>query len=1231
MYNGTSIICTMLGLAAASLPTWAGTFSNDFNAGTNAPPGTTLNGSAVIEATGGENNSGALKLTKAINGQSGSFVIDDLDAGAPVYGFDLTANVRVGGGTSTPADGFSINFDPTAIPTTTTGEEGTAGGITFAFDIYDNGANENVAAPSIDFKVGGVLVATHHMTIADFDTGTGFANLHITVGADGGVSLTWKSAVIFTNIYFERYQALSGASFVFGARTGGLNDNQWFDNLSITTFAQPKVGIFRQPVNLNVLAGHDAVFSVGANNTDNASFQWYKNGTEIAGARALSLTVPAVSLADEGSKYKLTITGPNNTVTTDEVTLSVRDIPVPSAPKISFNFDDGQTPAGTTLYGNPDQTTAGYITTTGGANNSGVLHLSDAANGVLGAFIIGDVDAGMPVYGLTVTFDVRVGGGSEPPADGFSFNFATDIPDVPTGAEDGIGTGLTVGFDIFDNGGGEGPSIDVRSGGQQVAQVKVPLSFITTGDAFVPVLIRMQNDGTIDVAFNGVVIHDNVSVPGFSSISGGRFALVGRTGGLNENQWVDNLKIDTVLTAGDLRITTQPAAQTVLVGKPATFSLVLNDPTGVSFQWFRDGTVIPGATSVSYTVAAAAIADNGAKFKVRATRGNLNVTSDEVILATVDLSRPANPTVSYNFDDGKAPAGTVLTGTDTTIGGYITTTGGVNDSGVVHLVDAANGAGGAFVIQPLLGGGEVGTFTAAFDVLVGGGSTPPADGFSFNFAPDLPDITIGEAENGGGSGITVGFDIFDNGNETPPAPSVDVHYKGAIIASVQVPYPELETGAAFKTVLVHLSADGKLDVAYGDRVFFNGLQLPGYAPISGGKFGFYARTGGLNENIWLDNVAILAVKSTAPLRITQDISDLAILPGSTAAFTVAVSDPSGATYEWFRDGNMINGATTASYTTPPLAAADSGAKFKVVVTGPGGTATSHEAVVTVVPAITVSNPKISFNFDDGQVPPGAEFNGSATAANGDGILHLTDASNGQGGSILISDFDNGQPVSGFTAHFKLLEGGGTAPPADGLSFVWVNDLPSGTVFGEDGSGTGLIISFDIYDNGNETPPAPSIDARYNGQTVATVHLPYQQMETGAEFADFVIRVETDGTLDLQFKNMVIFNNVQLPGFAPATGASFGIGARTGGLNENQWIDNLAISTTTGAVAPSINFAVSGGGTSLNLTWPQGFWLQSTAALSPINWAYVAGASSPLNVPTSSGAQFYRLTSLAPPP
>src|SRR6266480_705760 len=651
MVNQVKSIVGMLGLAAAAiLPARAATFSSDFNAGTNAPGGTTLNGSAVIETTGGVNNSGVLKLTKAVNGQSGSFVIDDLDAGAPVYGFDMTFKVRIGGGSSTPADGFSVNFAPDLSDTSIPSEEGSGTGLTFAFDIYNNvsltGVPESPPAPSIDVKVGGQTVGTRHQTIASITTGSNFEEVHMQVNLNGSLNMTYKGAVLFTNFFLPNYQPISAGFFAFGARTGGLNANQWVDDLQITTSTQPQIGISQQPFSEKVLQGRDAAFTLQISSPDGATpaFQWLKNGNPIAGAASQTLTVTNVTAADANSKFKVQVTGPNNTVTSDEVTLTVGDIPLPASPQLSLDFDSGTAPQGTSVTG------TAIVDSIGGLTNSGVLKLTTAANDQAGAFIIEDIDAGALVYGFTARFDVLVGGGTTPPADGFSFNFANDIPADPTlnpprGLEDGTGSGLSVGFDIFNNDTIFGitppaeatpaPSIDIRYNNQLIASTAVPLSFIETGDSYGEVIIQLDTDGTIDVAYRGVVVHDNVLIPGFSSIAGGRFALAGRTGGLNENQWMDNLQITTDTTPGNLRITTQPANQTVLVGKPATFGVVVNDPAA-TFQWFRDNTVIPGATSGSYTTAATVIGDNGAKFKAQVTKGILTATSDEATLTVLD-------------------------------------------------------------------------------------------------------------------------------------------------------------------------------------------------------------------------------------------------------------------------------------------------------------------------------------------------------------------------------------------------------------------------------------------------------------------------------------------------------------------------------------------------------------------------------------------------------------------
>ena len=245
--------------------------------------------------------------------------------------------------------------------------------------------------------------------------------------------------------------------------------------------------------------------------------------------------------------------------------------------------------------------------------------------------------------------------------------------------------------------------------------------------------------------------------------------------------------------------------------------------------------------------------------------------------------------------------------------------------------------------------------------------------------------------------------------------------------------------------------------------------------------------------------------------------------------------------------------------------------------------------------------------------------------NDSGVLHLTDAMNGQAGVFVIPDPDTNQPVSAITAHFSVLVGGGSVPPADGFSFVWCpsNDLPANVTFAEDGTGGGLIVGVDIYDNGNETPPAPSIDLRYHNNLVTSKQIPYPQLETGTNFGDVFIRVSPSGIVDVQYNGMAIFNQVALPGYAPLAGGEFAFGARTGGLNENQWLDNVQIATTIGSVNPNPTLGFTRSGNTLTLTWGAGFKLQSASnLLGP--WADVPNAQSPFPVTTGPGAAFYRL-------
>jgi hypothetical protein len=62
----------------------------------------------------------------------------------------------------------------------------------------------------------------------------------------------------------------------------------------------------------------------------------------------------------------------------------------------------------------------------------------------------------------------------------------------------------------------------------------------------------------------------------------------------------------------------------------------------------------------------------------------------------------------------------------------------------------------------------------------------------------------------------------------------------------------------YQDLYIHMDADGTVDVALGGVTYFNNIQTP-YQPISGGRFGIFARTGGEFEAHWVDDLYILAV------------------------------------------------------------------------------------------------------------------------------------------------------------------------------------------------------------------------------------------------------------------------------------------------------------------------------------------------------------------------------------
>src|SRR5207247_4216102 len=96
---------------------------------------------------------------------------------------------------------------------------------------------------------------------------------------------------------------------------------------SATLTVNPAVvvpSIITQPTNQTVTAGQTATFTVVASGTAPLSYQWQKNGANIAGATACSYTTPATATSDSGSTFVVVVNNSAGTETGQAVNHNVR-------------------------------------------------------------------------------------------------------------------------------------------------------------------------------------------------------------------------------------------------------------------------------------------------------------------------------------------------------------------------------------------------------------------------------------------------------------------------------------------------------------------------------------------------------------------------------------------------------------------------------------------------------------------------------------------------------------------------------------------------------------------------------------------------------------------------------------------------------------------------------------------------------------------------------------------
>src|SRR5262249_18374337 len=178
--------------------------------------------------------------------------------------------------------------------------------------------------------------------------------------------------------------------------------------------------------------------------------------------------------------------------------------------------------------------------------------------------------------------------------------------------------------------GGTAPAITTQPSNLTVAQGQ-PATFTVVASGTAPLGYQWQRN---QVNISGATSSSYTLSPAAFADNGAKFRCVvtNAFGSATSNE-------ATLTVNAPPSITVQPANQTVAQGPPATFSVSAGGSPTLAYQWQRNQVNISGATSASYTLAAAVFADNGAKFRCVVTNAFGSATSNE---ATLTVNAPPN-------------------------------------------------------------------------------------------------------------------------------------------------------------------------------------------------------------------------------------------------------------------------------------------------------------------------------------------------------------------------------------------------------------------------------------------------------------------------------------------------------------------------------------------------------------------------------------------------------------
>ena len=622
--------------------------------------------------------------------------------------------------------------------------------------------------------------------------------------------------------------------------------------------------ITTQPASQTVNAGASASFTVAASGTGPLTYQWRKDGIAMPGSTAATLALTAATLGDAGS-YTVVVTNQAGTVTSNAATLTVT--PVAVAPAITTQ------PASLTLaVGLPASFTVA-------ATGTAPLTYQWSKNGT-------------PLSGATgATFTV--------PAVAFADGGAYTVV-VANGAGTVTSNAATLTVIL----GAVAPTITTQPASLTILDGQ-DASFTVAVSGTSPFTYQWRKDGT---ALTGATAA-TYAITGATLASAGSYtvAVSNATGTVLSNAatLTVNPKPPVIVTA--------PLGQTVLVGTPVTLSVAVTGTAPFTYQWFKNGVAISGATANPYTFTPALPSAAGA-YTVTVTNAAASVTSSTAALA---LTLPA------------APAGSVA---NQTVVDGLPATFTASATGAAPLTYAWKKNG------TLIAGATSPTY-----------ATPAAVYASDNgalFTAIVTD-TYGQVTTLADATLTV----------TPIAPTVTDPASVTVAEGAPATFSVVGSGSAPLTYQW-----------YRTGVLVSGVNGSTYSIAStlaandNGKLITVTVTNGAGQVSALSAAATLTVTAVVGLpQIVNQPQTVTVMPPDGNTFSVTATG-SGLSYAWKKNGTAISGATGTTYQVVATDLRNVADQFSVTITNANGSVDSQVATLNVVAPSPVYAGDPTFNL-----------------------------------------------------------------------------------------------------------------------------------------------------------------------------------------------------------------------------------------------------------------------------